>query len=79
MKWKPAIWAPHDHTWLAIAATITCPCAKGARVVLMGARIKGEWVLQAENFEHAFEITHFLELPQPPAGGVGAHHHEGHA
>ncbi len=64
--WKPASEAPADAWPLAIAATLQCDCdgAKGGRVVMTGARQGGKWVLECQ---HDIDITHFMELPKPPA------------
>lgn len=74
-KWKPAMYAPRDAWPLAIAATITCECGKGGRIVMTGARHNGEWVIDTGGFEHSFDVTDYYELPKPPArSGVFQNH-----
>jgi hypothetical protein len=74
MKWKPALYAPRDAWPVAIAVTLTCDCGKGGRVVLIGARQNGEWIFQTE-FNHRFDITHFLVLEKPPATATATIEH----
>lgn len=71
MKWKPAIYAPRDAWPVIVSVTITCRCAKGGVVVLSAARENGESIIA--DFEHEFEITHFLEIPKPPAHARTSH------
>jgi len=52
---------PRDAMGVAILVEITCECAKGGIVALMANRQDGEWTI--ENFEHEFEITHWIQLP----------------
>jgi hypothetical protein len=64
-RWKPAREAPDDAWPLAICGTLVCNCDgnKGGRIVVTGARHKGEWVMECE---HEVDITHFMLLPMPP-------------
>jgi hypothetical protein len=64
LRWRPAADAPPDAWPLAVCGTVQCDCAKGARMVVTGARANGEWVLDCG---HDIEITHFMDLPRPPA------------
>ena len=63
--WLPAGDAPRDAWPIAISATIMCDCGKGGTVILTGGRQNGEWVIDGD-FEHAFEITDFQYLGEPP-------------
>lgn len=64
-SWRPADEAPNDAWPLAICGTLLCDCdgTKGARIVLTGGRLKGEWVMECS---HDVDITHFMVLPVPP-------------
>lgn len=66
-KWEPAAQAPDDAWPMALAVRITCDCAKGGMVVLTGARVKGEWLV--EPFAHTYEIIEFFLMPEPTRPG----------
>ncbi len=68
IKWRDASTAPDDVWPVAIAVTVLCECARGARMVVTGARHNGEWVMDCE---HSVEITHYALLPEPPKSGTG--------
>lgn len=63
VKWKPAKTAPDEAFGLVVYGTVTCSCGHGSKVMLVGGRINGEWVL---DFDHSLEITHWMKLPEPP-------------
>lgn len=63
-KWLDADTAPHNIPEpLAIALTIRCTCARGARTVITGFRHEGQWVI---DFAHDCDITHYAVLERPP-------------
>lgn len=55
---------PHEGHGLVVLVTITCQCGKGGQVALPAGRIKGEWIIG--HFDHAYEITHWIRLPEFP-------------
>ena len=64
LRWRLADEAPDTIDPVAIAGTILCTCGKGGRVVVTGARVRGEWM---SNCDHSIEVTHWMPLPAPPA------------
>lgn len=63
LAWQPAAEAPDDAWPLSVACMITCECQKGGIVVLSGARVDGQWIV--ERFNHSFEVIEFFRLPKP--------------
>ncbi|HYD87148.1 MAG TPA: hypothetical protein VEA80_06725 [Vitreimonas sp.] len=68
---RPPVWqrleqAPPDIENAALAATITCDCGRGGKIVVTGSRVAGEWIVMCE---HSIELTHFMILPRHPNWG----------
>lgn len=71
-KWKPVADAPMTIPACAIAATITCPCAKGAKIVVTGGRLDGQWVVNP--IERAIDLDFYCEIPEHPDAPKPARH-----
>lgn len=63
LKWRKEQTAPQDAHDLIIAATVTCDCGKGAKVVLPASRLHGNWHIE---FDHAVNIDGWMQLPRHP-------------
>lgn len=66
-EWLPVASVPRNACNLAVRAEITCRCARGSVIVLIGHRIDGQWMFA--DFEHDFKPTDYYQLPPPPGWG----------